>query len=295
MYLPSDDQLFSNLPNHAQNLSYHLEMALQPTHELKDHTKTTLPLSKEQVSKLPPDSLAYAYEKALTSLREQFSLYTSTGREPKDFTAEWQKRISETMTAAIENHLKEYRGNIGLFPSSKDRVISAGTIGSMPFELPFLPFEQKSTLPDALKKHIKVLRPILYNPHMDKTRKNLIILLVCGVLAAIFYGIFVATGMSAGMTVPFSLFMVIAACGGIGVLRHGSQYLKWQVTKGRNKSEDAWHREHFQQDALALHKMIRFYRLWSQYTNRPLPDFFDQWEQTLFASVEEFNNLPEKY
>ena len=106
MYLPSDDQLFSNLPNHAQNLSYHLDMAIQSTHELKDHTTTTLPLSKEQVSKLPPDSLAYAYERALTSLREQFSLYTSTRREPKDFTAEWQKRISETMTAAIENHLK---------------------------------------------------------------------------------------------------------------------------------------------------------------------------------------------
>ena len=41
--------------------------------------------------------------------------------------------------------------------------------------------------------------------------------------------------------------------------------------------------------------MIRFDRLWSQSTNRPLPDFFDQWEQTLFAAVEEFNNLPKKY
>ena len=45
MYLPSDDQLFSNLPDRAQNLVYHMEMILQPTHELKDHTKTTLPLS----------------------------------------------------------------------------------------------------------------------------------------------------------------------------------------------------------------------------------------------------------
>jgi len=295
MHLPSDDQLFSNLPDRGLNLSYHLEMALHPTHELRDHTTATLPLSKEQVAKLPSDTLAYAYEKALTSLREQFSSYTSTRREPKDFTADWQKRINDAMTAAIENHLKERRGSIGIFPSPKDRVIAAGNIATTPFELAFFPFAQKSTLPDALKKHIKVLRPVLYNPHTDKTRKNLIILLVSGVLAAIFYGIFVATGMSAEMTVPFSIFMIIAACGGIGLIRHGSQYLKWQVTKGRNKDEDAWHRQKFQEDALALHKLIRFYRLWSQYTNRPLPDFFDDWEQTLFASVEEFNHLPEKY
>ncbi len=295
MYLPSDDQLFSNLPDRAQNLVYHMEMILQPTHELKDHTKTTLPLSPEQVANLPPASLAYAYEKALTSLREQFSLYTSTRRDAKDFTNDWQKRINETMTAAIENHLKEYRGSIGLFPSSKDRVISAGTIGTTPFELVFRPFAIQSELPYALKKHMKVLRPIPYNPHAQKTKKNLIILLVCAVLAAIFYGIFVTSGMSAEMTVPFSIFMVAAACGGVGLLRHGSKYLKWQVTKGRNKAEDAWHREHFQQDALSLHKTIRFYRLWAEHVHQALPDFFDEWEQTLFATVEEFNHLPEKY